>query len=42
MYQFKQNNFIIYTDTDSIITTQPLPENTPNSSGRFKGGWIND
>nr|WVH37927.1 DNA polymerase [Dichomitus squalens] len=26
MNQFKQNHYIIYTDTDSIITTQPLPE----------------
>ena len=26
MSHFKQNQFIMYTDTDSIITTQPLPK----------------
>lgn len=37
MNQFKQNNFIIYTDTDSIITTQPLPDKLlGNELGMFK------
>ena len=36
MNQFKQNNHIIYTDTDSIITTKPLSENLlGNELGMF-------